>query len=263
MDASTLLMIQQVAVLLAGCCIGSFFNVLIHRLPAKQSIVLPGSHCPGCGHPIASYDNVPLLSFFVLGGKCRHCGERISTRYPLVEALAGLLALLLFRRYGWHAQFPIEFLFVSILIVVTFIDLDTYIIPDVFSLSGTVLGFGLSFLTPRLSWQDSLIGILAGGGFFLLVAIAYQYLRHQEGLGGGDIKLLAMIGAFMGLPGVILTVLVASVVGTFVGLFVMYRSRKGLKAMIPFGPFLSLGAVVYVFLGQSFFRWYLGAFLGG
>ncbi|MGV8075226.1 MAG: prepilin peptidase [Syntrophobacteraceae bacterium] len=262
MSASTFSIIQQVLVFIAGCCLGSFFNVVIRRLPAKESIAVPGSHCPGCKHPIGFYDNIPLLSYVVLGGKCRHCGERISIRYPLVEALTGALTLFVFLRYGFQLQFFVELLLVSLLVIITFIDLDTYLIPDVLSLPGILMGFGLSFVTPRFDWFDSLLGILIGGGFFFLIAVGYKLLRRQEGLGGGDIKLLAMIGAFLGWCGVGFTVLMASCIGTLVGLVIMIRSRQGLTAMLPFGPFLALGAISYLFWGQSFIRWYLHLFTG-
>lgn len=248
----------QTLVFILGCCIGSFLNVLIYRLPQKQSLVLPASHCPQCGKEIAFYDNIPLLSYLMLRGKCRHCRASISLRYPMVEAMAGLLALVLFRRYGFEPQFFIEFVFVNLLLAIAFIDLDTFLIPDVLSLSGLVLGLLTSFMSVRISWIDSLLGILVGGGALYLIAYAYQVLRHQDGLGGGDIKLLGMIGAFLGVPGVVLTVILASVVGTTVGLVVMVRSGEGMKTMLPFGPFLSLGALVYTFWGESFVRWYLG-----
>jgi len=255
--------ILQFGALFCGCCIGSFLNVVIHRVPAKKSLVHPGSHCPQCGHSIMPYDNIPILSYLLLGGKCRYCHAHISMRYPMVEGLTGFLALMLFRKYGLTPQCFIEFFFVSLLIAITFIDLDTYLIPDVLSLTGIVVGLALSFFTPRLTWLDSLLGVLVGGGIFYLIAIGYQYLRHQEGLGGGDIKLLGTIGAFVGIPGVVFTILVASLVGTSVGLVVMWRSKKGLTTMLPFGPFLSLGAVCHLFWGQSFFQWYMGNFLGG
>lgn len=258
----TLFVFLQIMVFVMACCIGSFFNVVIHRLPAGESIVRPGSHCPGCKHPIAFYDNIPLLSFLILMGKCRYCREPISVRYPLVEALTGLLALLLFRLHGVQVQFLIDFFFVSLLILITFIDLDTYTIPNVLSLSGIVAGLALSFFSLRVSWFDSLLGIVLGGGFLYLIAVGYQYLRHQEGLGMGDVKLLGMVGAFLGWPGVLFTVLSGSVVGTLVGGVVMWRSRKGLNTMLPFGPFLSLGAITYLFWGQSFFRWYMETFVG-
>jgi leader peptidase (prepilin peptidase) / N-methyltransferase len=256
------LIMQKVFVFFVGCCLGSFYNVLIHRLPAGESIIQPGSHCPQCKHPISFYDNIPLLSYFVLMGKCRHCGKPIPLRYPLVETLTGGLALLLFLRYGWNPQFFLECVFVSLLLIITFIDLDTYLIPDVLSVSGIVAGFAFSFLATRLSWLDSLLGIILGGGFFFLIAIGYQVLRHKEGLGGGDIKLLAMIGAFLGWPGVVFTVLAASLVGTVVGVVIMWRSRIGLGAMLPFGPFLASGAILYLFWGEEFYRWYIGDILG-
>jgi leader peptidase (prepilin peptidase) / N-methyltransferase len=254
--------VQEVFAFLVGCCFGSFYNVLIHRLPAGQSIVRPGSHCPRCGHAISFYDNIPLLSYLILRGKCRHCRALIPFRYPLVEALTGILTLLLYLRCGLTQQCFIEWVFVSLLIIITFIDLDTYLIPDVLSVTGMIAGFAFSFVSLRLSWSESLIGIVMGGGFFYLVAITFLYIRHKEGLGGGDIKLLAMIGAFLGWPGVVFTVLAASLIGTVAGLAIMWRSRKGLGAMIPFGPFLASGAVLYVFWGDEFYRWYVGDILG-
>jgi leader peptidase (prepilin peptidase) / N-methyltransferase len=255
-------LLQQIFVFFVGCCFGSLYNVIIHRLPQHDSIVRPASHCPRCNHPISFYDNIPLVSYLLLWGKCRYCGERISLRYPFVEILTGLVVLLLFLHYGWVPQFFIESVLASLLIVITFIDLDTYLIPDVLSLSGMILGFAFSFMTPRLSWADSLLGIVLGGGFFYLIAIGYQYFRHKDGLGGGDIKLLAMIGAFLGWPGVVFTVLTASLMGTMVGGVVMWRSRKGLGTMLPFGPFLASGALLYLFWGELFYRWYVTDILG-
>lgn len=254
--------IQQASVFIAGCCLGSFFNVVIYRLPAKLSIVQPGSHCPRCTRLIAFYDNIPLISYLILMGKCRHCRAPISFRYPMVEALTGTAALLLFQQYGFSMQLLGEFLFVSLLIIIAFIDLDTYTIPNVLSLPGIAAGLAFSFLTPRLSWQDSLLGILFGGGFLYAIAVAYQFLRRQEGLGGGDIKLLAMIGAFLGSTGVLFTIMLASVVGALAGIAVMRRTRTGLTAMVPFGPFLSLGAICYLVWGQGLVHWYVSEFLG-
>lgn len=252
--------IQQVFVFILGCCLGSFFNVVIYRLPAKLSIVQPGSHCPQCSRPIAFYDNIPLISYLILMGKCRHCRAPISFRYPLVEALTGTIALLLFQQYGFSMQLLGESIFVSLLILIAFIDLDTFTIPNILSLPGIAAGLAFSFLTPRLSWQDSLLGILLGGGFLYAVAVAYQFFRRQEGLGGGDIKLLAMIGAFLGSAGVLFTIMLASVVGAMAGIAVMRRTRAGLTAMVPFGPFLSLGAICYLVWGQSLVHWYVSEF---
>lgn len=263
MDADIPSWMQQLFAFMFGCSLGSFFNVVIYRLPAKLSLIRPGSHCPHCGRHIAFHDNIPLVSYLVLRGKCRHCHGAISVRYPLVEALTGGVALLLFQKYGLSPQFLCEFAFASLLIVIAFIDLDTYTIPNVLSIPGIVAGLAFSFFTPRLSWVDSLIGVLAGGGFLYLIAVGYQLLRRQEGMGGGDIKLLAMIGAFLGWTGVLFTVMLSSLVGALAGMLVMWRKREGLTAMLPFGPFLSLGALCYLVWGQRVVEWYVSEFLSG
>jgi leader peptidase (prepilin peptidase)/N-methyltransferase len=252
----------QIFFFILGCILGSFYNVVIHRLPSGQSIVRPASRCPACGSAIAAYDNIPLASYLLLGGRCRRCRETISLRYPLVEGLSGLLALLLFRRYGLHPQFAVEFIFCSLLIIITMIDLDTMEIPDVLSLPGIVLGFALSFLTPGLLWWQSLVGIIAGGGIFYLIAVGFERVRHKEGLGGGDIKLLAMIGAFIGWRGVAFTILASSISGTIIAIPLMWRSGKSLGSELPFGPFLALGAVSYVFWGELLYHWYFSDLLG-
>jgi leader peptidase (prepilin peptidase)/N-methyltransferase len=253
---------DQVFVFVLGCILGSFYNVVIHRLPNKLSLVSPGSTCPGCGSSIAPYDNIPILSYIFLGGKCRRCKARISVRYPLVEALAGFFALLLFRRYGLHPQFGIEFVFLSLLLIIAFIDLDTCLIPDILSLSGVVLGFLFSFFTPRLSWTDSLLGIVLGAGIIYLIAAVFWIVRRKEGMGGGDVKLLGMIGAFAGWPGVLFTILVSSVSGTIIAIPLMWRSGKSLGSQIPYGPFLAFGAIMYIFVGRLFFHWYFTDILG-
>lgn len=248
----------QVFMFVFGCCLGSFFNVVIHRIPHGKSIVSPGSHCPQCHQAISAYDNIPLLSYLLLRGRCRHCGVHIPWRYPLVEFLGGVMVVFLFRRYGWQPQFFVELFFCCCLFVIFFIDLDTYLIPDVISLPGIVVGLATSFVSPRIGWFDSLAGILLGGGLFYAIAIGYQWFRGQEGLGGGDIKLLAMIGAFLGWTGVVFTILLSSVTGTVVGLIAMRHSQKGLSTMLPFGPFLVLGAVCYLFWGETLLNWYWG-----
>ncbi|SMC25216.1 type 4 prepilin peptidase 1 Aspartic peptidase. MEROPS family A24A [Desulfacinum hydrothermale DSM 13146] len=253
----------EIFLVAVGCCLGSFFNVVIHRLPSRQSLVFPGSRCPSCRSPIAWYDNLPLLSYLLLRGRCRSCKARISLRYPLVELLTGILALLLYRQFGLGFSFVLFFIFSALLLLIAFIDLDTYLIPDVLSLSGLVVGLIASLVGSHLSWSDSLLGALLGGGLFYAVAWAYQALRKQDGLGGGDIKLLAMIGAFTGWQGVVFTIFVSSVLGTAVGLGMMVRHREKMaSARIPFGPFLSLGAICYLFWGKAVFQWYLG-FLSG
>lgn len=249
--------VMQWMVLITGCCLGSFYNVVIHRLPAGKSLILPGSHCPQCRKPIAFYDNIPLLSYVLLMGKCRECGAAISLRYPVVEGLTGFMGLMLFRLYGFQPQFFIDSIFVSLLVVISFIDLDTYTIPNVLSLPGIVAGVVLSPFAERITWLDSVAGGLLGGGFLYLIAVVYQLVRKQEGMGMGDVKLLGMIGAFEGAMGVVFTVLAASVVGTLIGGVAMWRTRKGLNTMLPFGPFLSLGALCYLFWGPALIRWYI------
>jgi leader peptidase (prepilin peptidase)/N-methyltransferase len=260
--ASMPLLWGQVAAFLIGCVFGSFYNVVIHRLPSGQSIVYPGSMCPCCGNGIAAYDNIPLLSYLLLGGKCRACKSPISLRYPLIEGLSGLLALLLFRRYGLHPQLLIDFLFCSLLLIITMIDLDTMEIPDVLSLPGIALGFGASFFTAHLTWLQSLLGIALGGGTFYLIAVIYWLVRHKEGLGGGDIKLLAMIGAFLGWKGVVFTIFSSSVCGILIAVPLMWKAGKDLSSHLPFGPFLALGAVSYLFWGELFYHWYFCTLLG-
>jgi leader peptidase (prepilin peptidase)/N-methyltransferase len=180
-------------VFVIGSCIGSFLNVCIYRLPKDLSIVSPPSFCPQCRTPVRGYDNIPLLSYLLLRGKCRSCGAKISGRYPLVEALTGTFAVALFLKFGLSVSFFASFAFTAALIVITFIDLDHRIIPDVISLPGIAAGFGLTFLLPTPSWTESLIGLVVGGGSLYLVAIGYEALTKREGMSGRDVKLLTMI----------------------------------------------------------------------
>ncbi len=240
-----------------GAVIGSFLNVCICRLPEGRSVVSPPSACPSCGAGIRWYDNVPILSYLVLRGRCRSCKTPISWRYPLVEAINGLLTLALFVRFGPSLTFLALFLFCSALVVITFIDFDHQIIPDVISLPGIVVGFVFSFFLPWLGWQSSLIGIVAGGGTIWLIIELYYRLRKEEGMGGGDIKLLAMIGAFLGWRAILFTIFVSSLVGSIVGVSLMYLQKKDGKLAIPFGPYLAFGAVLYIFYGKQLIFWYL------
>jgi len=246
----------SIAVFLFGLCIGSFLNVCIHRIPASQSIVFPGSACPRCAAPIRFYDNIPVLSYLWLLGKCRQCKSPISVRYPLVELLTGLFALAVYAKFGLSLAALVYFVFIAVLILITFIDLDHRIIPDVLSLPGIAVFFLAGLALPNIHWLDSLLGILVGGGSLYLVALVYYLLTRKEGMGGGDIKLLAMIGALVGWKGVLFTIFVSSAVGTVAGLGVMLFTRQNLKLAIPFGPFLAIGAATYLFFGSRVLSWY-------
>ena len=262
MESATLsAVVIQIFAFLFGTAVGSFLNVCIYRLPRKESVVFPSSHCPRCDTVIAWYDNIPVFSYLWLLGKCRNCGGKISLQYPIVELINGLLTLFLFRRFGISIAFLTLFVFCSALVTITFIDLEHQIIPDVISLPGIVIGFVASFFIPGHSWQNSLIGILAGGGSLLIVAYGYQFLTGKEGMGGGDIKLLAMMGAFLGWRSVPFIIFSASLVGSVIGIALMLAKGKDSKLAIPFGPFLAFGAILYIFYGNRIISWYLG--LGG
>ncbi|MBW1900183.1 MAG: prepilin peptidase [Deltaproteobacteria bacterium] len=241
---------------LFGLALGSFMNVCIYRIPLKKSIVSPPSSCPNCGERIRFYDNIPLISYLLLLGKCRHCSNPLAWHYPLVEALTGLLSVALFIRYGLSYQYFLYLLFTSVLVTISFIDLHHKIIPDVLSLSGIVVGLAASFMPGTISWLDSLIGIIAGGGSLFLVAFVYERITGREGMGGGDIKLLAMIGAWLGWRQLYLVVLISSLVGAIVGIAFLLMAGKGFRVRIPFGPFLSLGAMACLFFGPELMNWY-------
>ena len=249
--------LELIAAFIFGICIGSFLNVCIFRLPAGKSIVHPPSSCPGCNAAIRFYDNIPVLSWFILRGQCRNCHTPIAFRYVMVELLGGLMAVCVYLRFGPSVQGIIYFGFIAALLVITFIDIDYHIIPDVISLPGILLGFAASFFIPTLNWMDSLLGILAGGGSLYAVAWGYERITGKEGMGGGDIKLLGMIGAFIGWQGVLLTIFMGSAIGTLVGLIDMRVKKKNMKMRIPFGPFLALGAIIHLFLGNELIAWYL------
>lgn len=240
-----------------GATVGSFLNVCICRLPENRSVVSPPSTCPQCGYLIRWYDNIPVASFLLLKGKCRSCRTPISIRYPIVELINGFLTLLLFVRFGPSMTFLALFILCSSLVAITFIDIDHQIIPDVISLPGIVIGFAFSFFVP-LGWKNSLIGLLAGGGSLLLIAYAYHFLTGNEGMGGGDIKLLAMMGAFLGWRSILFIVFSASVVGSIIGVSLMIARGRDSKLAIPFGPFLAFGAILYIFYGSRIFEWYFG-----
>ena len=252
-------------VFIFGAMIGSFLNVCIARIPREESVVSPPSHCPKCQAAIPFYCNIPLLSYLFLRGRCRSCAESISPRYFLVELLMGLLAVALFERSGLSFSFFVSFVFVAALVVISFIDLDVRIVPDVISLPGIVCGLLLSILGYFLIGRDidlvpspvsSLIGIVAGGGFLLATAWLYEKVTGVDGMGGGDIKLLAMIGAFLGWPSIPITLFIASLIGSVVGLTCMLLTGAGRRLALPFAPFLCSGAVLFIFYGDYIIQIY-------
>lgn len=236
---------------LFGLALGSFINVCIYRIPLKKSIINPPSTCPNCGEKIRFYDNIPLISYLLLLGKCRRCRHPISWQYPTVEALTGMLSLALFIRYGLSYQYFLFLLFIASLVTISFIDLHHKIIPDVLSLPGIIVGWATSFIFVHISWLDSLIGVIGGGGVLFLLGLSYKRLTGREGMGGGDVKLLAMIGAWMGWRALPLIVLISSLTGLVIGFVSLSLAGKGYRARIPFGPFLSLAALVYFFFGRE------------
>ncbi len=246
---------QVGAAVLFGAVIGSFLNVCIHRLPKRESLVWPGSRCPQCGTAIRWYDNVPLLSYVWLRGRCRECRSRISWRYPLVEALNAAGYGLILWRFGGTATAVVYAMLFSALLVVSFIDLDHMIVPDRITLPGIVLGLVTgTLLLPR--WWDSVAGFLLGGGLLYFMAWISPYLFGKEGMGGGDIKLLAMIGAFLGWKPVLITVILGGILGSVVGVGLLAARVITRENYIPFGPFLSMAAVVTMFYGPEILNWY-------
>jgi leader peptidase (prepilin peptidase)/N-methyltransferase len=252
-----------VIVFLFGLIVGSFLNVCIHRIPRSESILFPPSHCPGCSRRIAWRDNIPVLSFLLLGGRCRFCREKISPRYPLVELLTAFFSIGIFLISSGPVEYLAYFIFTSALIVVSFIDLQHRVVPNVISIPGILLGFPASFLLPRITWVDSLLGILLGGGIIYLVIAVYWLFTRREGMGGGDLKLLAMIGAFLGWKGAVFSLVSGALAGSVLGLALILVKGWDRRDQIPFGPFLSLGAVGFLLGGARLVDWYLEIFKQG
>jgi leader peptidase (prepilin peptidase)/N-methyltransferase len=249
--------IVWVFVFLFAASVGSFLNVCIHRLPAGESIVFPPSACPACKSKLKSYDNIPIISYLALGAKCRSCGVKISAIYPLVEFLTGAFGIALYYTHGLTIDALIYFCFVAALIAITFIDLKHQIIPDKISLPAIPLGFAASFLLQGLGWLDSLVGIALGGGVLLAVAVGFALATGKEGMGGGDIKLLAMIGAFLGWKSIIFVLVASSLAGALIGSAYLLAKSRDRGEPIPFGPFLALGAIGYLFFGEAAISFYI------
>jgi leader peptidase (prepilin peptidase)/N-methyltransferase len=264
-----------------GALIGSFLNVVIHRVPREESIVFPNSRCPSCGTAIRPYDNLPILSFLILRGRCRACGVSISARYPAIEALTALLFGLVFLHDGLTLTLPFDLIFVAALVALIFIDAEHMILPDVITLPGFVFALvvrvlvpnldGLAFLSEGLllnwpAWSISLFGALfgavVGGGSLWLMGWLWERLRGVEAMGLGDVKMLFMVGAYLGWPLTVLTIFLGVVGGSVVGVGLMlWRRERDMLMLLPFGIFLGIGAIVSLLAGQQIIRWYVGHFI--
>ncbi|UCE18353.1 MAG: prepilin peptidase [Gemmatimonadota bacterium] len=246
-----------------GLAIGSFLNVCIYRIPAQKSLIRPGSHCCHCEAPIRPYDNIPLVSFLILGGRCRRCRAKISIRYPAVELMTALLFVALFRAYGPSLQFLIYGPLMAALLVITLIDLNQYIIPDRITIPGALVGLLCSPLNAQLGSGvkgvfASLIGFFIGGILFFLIALLGSAVFKKESMGGGDIKLAAMLGTFLGWKGALFSFFLAFFSGALIGAIVLLVSSHRSNTRVPFGPFLALGAACYVFFGELILETYWG-----
>jgi leader peptidase (prepilin peptidase)/N-methyltransferase len=241
---------------LFGAIIGSFLNVCIYRLPRGRSVVWPASACPGCERQLAWYENIPVIAYLALGGRCRTCGIPISPRYPIVEATTGVLFAAAFWYYGPSALLVSRLVLVCALIVLFAIDLEHHLLPNVITLPGIAVGFAFSLLTEP-GWISSVIGILLGGGVLYTIAEVYYRVRHEEGLGMGDVKMLAMVGAFLGWKLTLVTLMLASFSGSIVGLALIVSRRGSLKYALPFGTFLAMGAALAATIGPGVLDWYL------
>jgi leader peptidase (prepilin peptidase)/N-methyltransferase len=241
-----------------GALVGSFLNVCIFRLPRSESIVWPGSHCSSCSHPIEFYDNIPLLSYLWLGGRCRACRKGISIRYPLVEVANALGYLTILWYFGPTWTAALYALLFSALVVVTGTDLTHKMIPNVITLPGIAIGLIGAVTVLPVDWMNSVLGLTVGGGLLWLLAWLSPYLFGKEGMGGGDIKLLAMIGAFLGWKPALLTIMIGSLTGSIIGVSLIALHIIKRDDYIPFGPFIVLGALLSLFFAQPLLDWYQG-----
>jgi leader peptidase (prepilin peptidase)/N-methyltransferase len=243
-------------VIACGLIVGSFLNVCIHRLPRRESVVWPASHCTSCQRHLAWFENVPVVSWLVLRGRCRTCGVRIGAVYPIVETVTGVLFGACYWWYGPSLLGLVRALFGCAMIVLFAIDLDHRILPNAITLPGTLIGLALSLFLPP-GWAESLIGVLVGGGMLFGIGEAYYRLRGVEGLGMGDVKMLAMIGAFLGWQLALVTLIVASFAGALLGAALLATKRGTMQAALPFGTFLAVGAAIAAVAGDPLIAWYV------
>ncbi len=246
-----------------GGIVGSFLNVCIYRLPREESIAFPPSHCPKCDAKIAPYDNIPILSYLFLSGKCRHCREPISAQYPLVEGINSILYLLTFWRFGLGWEAIIYAIFISAMLVVAFVDYQHMIIPDEISLGGIPLGILAAATLLPISWIESILGLLLGSGILLIFAMIWEVVFKIEGMGMGDVKLMALVGSLLGWKLALVTIMVGSLAGSIVGIGMAPFSEKGLKTAVPYGCFLAPAAVIATFYGNELIAWYVNLIMPG
>ncbi len=240
----------------AGLAVGSFLNVCIHRIPRGESIAHPPSRCPGCGHGIRWFENVPVVSWVALRARCSHCGIHIPAMYPIVELLTGAVFAGGVLLYGVTPLAAVRIVFACAMIVLFVIDLQHQLLPNVITVPGIVLGLGWSAVGPP-GWQSSLLGVAVGGGLLWAIAEGYYRWRGEEGMGMGDVKMLGMIGAFLGWPLVILTLVLASFLGSLVGVGLLATRRGDMKSALPFGTFLAIAALVAAAVGDDVVAWYV------
>jgi leader peptidase (prepilin peptidase)/N-methyltransferase len=250
---------QLTILVLLGLAVGSFLNVCIHRLPRGESLTVPPSRCPGCSYRQRPYDNIPVLSYVLLRGRCRKCRSPISIRYPLVELITMALFVIHGEVFGWSAVLVPRLLFACAMVVLFAIDLEHQLLPNVITLPGIAIGLIASAVLPP-GIVDALIGVVIGGGVLWLIGEAYFRYSGQEGMGGGDVKMLAMIGAFLGWKLVLVTLVLSSVAGSLIGLLVIVGKRGGMKYALPYGTFLALGALVASLAGDRIVNWYVSLY---
>ncbi len=249
--------VEMTLVAALGLAVGSFLNVVVHRLPRQESLVSPGSRCPACGSMLRWFDNVPVLSYAFLGGRCRGCLGVINVRYPLVELITAAVFLGHYAAFGWTPLLAVRLLFAASLVALFVIDLEHHLLPDAITLPGIAAGLLASVFVPP-GFTDALIGALIGGGVLWGIGEAYFRYAGEEGMGGGDVKMLAMIGAFLGWKLVLVTLVLSSVAGSLLGLGLIVVHRGGLKKALPFGTFLALGALAASLYGDQIVTWYAG-----
>jgi leader peptidase (prepilin peptidase)/N-methyltransferase len=246
-------------VVFLGLAIGSFLNVVIHRLPRGGSLVSPGSRCPSCGYALGPLDNIPVFSYLMLRGRCRNCRAGISPRYPLVEIATAVLFLAHYAIFGWTPLLAVRLVFAASMVALFAIDLEHHLLPDAITLPGVVAGLLASLWLPP-GIRAALIGALLGGSVLWLIGEAYYRYSGEEGMGGGDVKMLAMIGAFLGWELVIVTLVFSSIAGSLIGLLLIVTRRGGMKYALPYGTFLSIAAIVASLLGVRIVSWYTGLY---